>query len=335
MKLETTSKLLESKWEVMNMLKRMIAVTLASGLVFLNIPLAFAATSLEVFSIPLTGGGVLELSGTNDIDVTLVDNEESGIADGQMEFPVTGTNFVPEGDELLRVRFKANNNNLGVENFKSVLIYTDNKSATANPRASTDNHFPAGLVRSDADATLDGDVSTPLHWVVFPTSAEAKAYNFLPYRHGVDPFPVKRDKSESIDSRIQAFVSDKSGNLKVDGSPDLQDCDADPNTPSTVFCQNFATVISGLTGVTAGLANVPKADNCAESDPRLCGNSDDPNTPAVETFPARLITSDISADDLEGDGFGEAYILLAANFNGKPAGTYTTNKLTIELVQGV
>jgi|GEM_PF-2868436 len=288
------------------MFKRMIALTLAIGLMFLNIPTAFAAS---LITRTITGTGTLPTIGTNTLTTTLVANTGTAGTPGNasLQFVPSATDLVPQGDELVKIAFTADNNSLGT-NFKSVLIYTDNKAAGAVPLSTGD--FPSGLVNASATA-----VSVPLNWVIFKTAAEAIAYTFFNYVHGVDPFAAGRIASEAIDSRIQAFISDKSGS----GNP-VSDCDA--ALPGVqVFCPGFATSIYSLVGTEAEIANFPYRDTCGTPlTPKLCDNNSAPvGQPSIN----RKVTN------------GEAYVLLVANFNGASAGTYTTSKFMVEMVNNV
>ncbi len=288
------------------MFKRMIALTLAIGLVFLNIPTAFAAS---LITRTITGTGTLPTIGTNTLTATLVANIGTpGTPDGlALQFVPSGADLVPQGDELVKIAFTADNNSVGT-NFKSILVYTDNKGAGAVPLSTGD--FPSGLVNASATA-----VSVPLHWVIFKTTADAIAYTFFNYVHLTDPFAGPRTASEVIDTRIQAFISDKSGS----GNP-VSDCDT--VLPGVqVFCPGFATSIYGLVGTEAEIANFPYNTACATPlTPKACSNA---SAPVGQPTINRKVTN------------GEAYILLAANFNGASAGTYTTNKFMVEMVNNV
>lgn len=284
------------------MFKRMIALTLAIGLVFLNIPVAFAAS---LVTRTLTGTATLPVIGANALTATLVANTGTAGTPGNasLQFVPSGADLVPQGDELVKINFTADNNSAGT-NFKSVLVYTDNKNATANPLASGD--FPSGLIN-----TAVTNVAVPLHWVIFKTSAEAINYTFFNYVHGTDPFPAGRTASETIDSRIQAFISDKWGSGPVGQNPDVH----------VAFNPGFATAIVGPVGTSAELANFPYRETCGTpSTPKLCDNS---SAPVGQPTINRVITN------------GEAYVLLVANFNGASAGTYTTNKLIVEMINNV
>lgn len=306
------------------MCKRMMAALLAFGMLFVNVPGVLAA---DLFTRAVPGGavGTLDPIGMNTLTVTLVSNAPTApnAGNGNLQFaPVAGIpGLLPQGDELVKIQFTANNDTLGTD-FKSITILTDNKDVLSafdpapDPAASAQNFFPAGLVLDDPDPTIEGDVSVPLHWAVFPTSAEAIAYNILDYDHDNDQqnnFAGPRTQDEFIDSRVQLFVSDRSGS----GNP-TSDCD--PALPGVqAYCQGFATVLIGLNGSTAALANAPKAASCTNADPRLCANNDAdlPSDPPVVN---RMITN------------GEAYVLVAANFATAPAGTYATNRLFIQMV---
>lgn len=289
------------------MFKRMIALSLAIGLMFLNIPTAFAAS---IVTRTITGTGQLPTIGTNTLTTSLVANTGTTPGtpgDGLLKFTPSATDLVPQGDELVRIQFTADNNSAGT-NFKSILVYTDNKAVGAVPLSTGD--FPSGLVNASATA-----ISVPLHWVIFSLASDAINYTFFNYVQGTDPFSSGRTQSEAIDSRIQAFISDKSGS----GNP-VSDCDS--VTPGVqIFCPGFATAIIGPVGTTAELANFPYNAACATPNtPKACNNA---SAPVGQPSNNRSITN------------GDAYVLLVADFNGATAGTYTTSKFMVEMVNNV
>lgn len=324
------------------MCKRIIAVLLSFGMLFVNIPGAWAAM-LHVQT--LSGSGTLAIAGATSLTAALEGNPSHGgtPGDGLLRFAPTATDLIPQADELIRVEFDANNDSAG-NNFKSITIATDNKYSgtgvtgdTTPASPLTTSNFPAGLVHTTATT-----YTVPLHWTVFNTAAKAQAYVFQNFTLGVDPEFVApggspRTQSEDVDTRIQLFVSDKSGNMvDHDMNPAtprvLQDCDAnDPNGMAGVqaFCPGYASLAYDLSGTTATnttgkLANVPLSltcENSATPDPQLCDNANSPEGVLPNNRPAGSNTLG-----------AVMYVLLAANFKGAPAGTYTTSKLRIQMV---
>ena len=185
-------------------------------------------------------------------------------------FTSDGTNLAVTAPQEVEILFNDNN-----QGFQSIIVSTDNRDAAAVPLfTGTIDLTGAGLV-NEGDTTA----AAPLHWVIFPTEAEASAYSFSTFLTGLD--------AGKIDNEIQFFVVDRS-----------------QSNFDTADVLGFTTVIAGVTGKIGSLANAPwDASGPGSQDP--------------------LDQREVSN--------GTAYMKFAVDYNGQPAGDYSTSTLTLDL----
>jgi len=224
-------------------------------------------TSLASTTIQASGS----LGGVTSLSVTLLD--DTG-ATG-LTFDSTGTVMAVTAPEEVQVDF--NDNTAG---YQSIIVTTDNTDTGASPKY-TGTGTGAGLV-----ASSETTAAAPLHWTVCKTQATANAYTFTTFT-AADEIADPLNKEGFVDNRIQFFVVDRS-----------------QSTFNTSAVLGFATVIGGVTGQNASLANAPY-DNTGTGQ---------------DSTKQREVTN------------GTAYMKFAVDYNGQPASNYSTSTLTLDLV---
>ena len=259
----------------MRKLTSLIALITFAALVFTPTSVLADPPSLGTASITATGS----LGAVSTMSITIL-NDTDGIPG--LTFASNGSDVTVTAPETVEVSF--NDNTLG---FQSVIVSTDNTTGTPQY---TGLGTGSGLV-----AVNDTTVAAPLHWVIFPTQGEADPYVFTDFTSGID--------IGKIDSTIQFFIVDRS-----DPNFDI----LDPLDPDYVL--GFTTVLAGVTGQIASLANAPEDMNPTVDD------DSDPGTPSATDGPQRQVAN------------GLAYMKFAADYNGQPADDYESSTLTLDLV---
>lgn len=286
-------------------MKRLIASLLVAGLIVMPSGQAYAAFEVKSTAAVAVSGALTGGSTTFSVGLKKVSDDSACSA---IDFTGSKTDLTIEGNCYASTTYDHDvvfdGNSDGIGDFKAILIFTNNRDASANPKYIGEGSG-SGLVGKTAR-----DIDAPLHWVVFDTK-QAGGYTFTAYDPATTPIQHKggRTKAEPIDTRNHLFVQD----LRQDDATAFVVSDFDPG---------FATVIGGIAGKEAFLANAPVdatpsdlSDDNAPGTDGIVGTSDD----ATNKGPNRTVTD------------GDASVYLAVNYTGKPAQSYGTSTLEMGL----
>ena len=320
-------------------MKKVLSCILTAAMVLAAGP-GFASYSvIQVGGVPQinTIGASGTINSVTDFSVTLVDTK-GNVVTGGLDFtpPTNGgdyNKYIGVAPQIVRVAF---NDNSAVQ--RQVIIYTDNRANSIHQYVADPNGNKgpgSGLIGET------GYNAAPLFWTIFDNLTDS-VYSFSGTVDGAIDYQwnlitqAEADASSTdtitdadvgrIDpsaSAHQSYVIDKQQGDVHDATADshwedlglhsFDDTAINPKTDKSYGDEvvGAATVLYGISGAYASLANVPY-------------NNDDPNT-TTDNSGNPIVENRVVSD-------GDAYIRLACDYHGQPAQSYGTETLALALV---
>lgn len=221
-------------------MKKLLHVFLIGVLILNPVSAALAYTPGPSQNIPASG----TLSSTTSLSIAIKNvSNDSPATSLDCNSPTAVVLSIPQ---YVEVTF--NDNSAG---YQAIVVSTDNRSATANPRFSPlfRKATGAGIVGKTEKATsstgsgaVEGDLITaaPLLWTVFPAAVDAKAYVF------------------TGSMTQEAYVVDRQQSIATEMSPVPKDF-SDPDV------LGYASVVAGVAGQTGTLGSFPSAGRTVDN----------------------------------------------------------------------